>query len=556
MPQLSVVIPTLGRPGTLARTLDRLVLQRDPPDFEVIVVADAAEGDVERVRAVAGSHCVLQAPQPGVSAARNEGLRAARAPLILFLGDDILAEPSLLAAHAGAHTLEPAAEVAVQGHVRWADEITRTPFMDFIDEGRWQFDFPGDDERDAGWGRLYACNLSIKRAFLEAAGGFDESFRWGYEELELARRLRDRGLVLRWAPKARAEHLHEPDPAEWADRLRRVAQAERQMVERHPDVEPFFARRAEQIAATPAGHGRGERLVRLLPHNARIRASAFGVYERRLAAAFLSAWRAPAVDPGVYDEAYYRSTCAGGEVWQRSEGGELDPLYAGSLERACLEPGEVVVDVGTGRGELLVAALARGAARAIGIEYSPDAAALARHTLDVHGAVDRAEVLLADARVLPLPGGQADLVTMLDVVEHLTAAELGAALAEARRVLRPGGRILIHTLPSRTLYEVTYRLQRALTPRRRRTWPRNPRNAFELEMHVGEQTVRSLRAALREAGFDGVSVAPGLWIHDAFVPDRRPRRLYRRLAAFPLTRRLGAADLWAAGHRPADRSAR
>lgn len=556
MPAVSVVIPTLGRPAILARTLQRLAVQEDAPDFEVVVVADAAEQNLQQVQAIAGGHRVAQAQKPGVSAARNHGLRMAQAPVVLFLGDDILAEPTLLAVHAAAHEREPGEQVAVQGHVRWADELGRTPFMEFLDAGRWQFDFPRDDERDAGWGRLYACNLSIKRAFVEAAGGFDETFTWGYEELEFARRLRDRGLVLRWAPQARAEHLHLPEPAEWADRMRRVAGAERQMIERHPDVEPFFARRAEAIVAASTGGGRGENLVRFLPGNARVRASAHGAWERRLARAFLGAWTKPAVDPAVYDESYYRDSCAGSVVWQRSGGAELDPLYAGSLERAGLRPGELVVDVGTGRGELLVAALERGAASAIGIEYSPDAAELARHTLAVHDAGDRAEVLLADARVLPLPDERADLVTMLDVVEHLTADELDAALAEARRILRPGGRILIHTLPSRTLYEVTYRLQRSLTPRRRREWPREPRNDFELRMHVGEQTVRSLRAALRRAGFEEVDVAPGLWIHDTFVPDERPRRLYRRLARFPLTRRLGAADLWAQARRPPARSTR
>ena len=542
--RLTVVVPTLGRPAELARTLERLAAQRDAPAHEVIVAADAAEPDVERVRAIAGGHRVVVAERPGVSAARNAGWRAASAPVVVFLGDDILAEPGLLAAHAAVHAGEPAETVAAQGHVRWADELPRTPFMAFLDEGRWQFDFPGPQERDAGWGRLYACNLSIKRALLERAGGFDEDFTWGYEELELARRLRDLGLDLRWAPEARAEHLHEPALAAWRDRMRRVARAERQMTERHPDVEAFFAARAERIAARP-GSGRGRLLVRAFPNQPRVRASAFTHYERELAEAFLAAWRAPAVDPSAYDEAYYREVCGGAASWEASGGAELDPLYHWSLVKVGLPAGEVVVDVGTGRGELLVAALRAGATRAIGIEYSADAVALARETLAAHDEGARAEVLQADARALPVADATADLVTLLDVVEHLAPAELDAALAEARRVLRPGGRLLVHTFPSRTLYEVTYRLQRALTPRRRRAWPADPRNDLERRMHVNEQTVRSLRAALRRAGLVAVDVAPGAMVYDAFVPDERARRLYGRLARRRLTRRLGAADLWA-----------
>jgi GT2 family glycosyltransferase/cyclopropane fatty-acyl-phospholipid synthase-like methyltransferase len=554
---ISVVIPTLGRAATLHRALARLAAQEHAREHEVIVVADAAEPDVAAVRAAAAEHTVLQADVPGVSAARNAGWRAARHDVVLFLGDDILAEPGLLAAHARVHEREPDEGVAVQGTVRWADELRRTAFMEYLDQGRWQFDFPPDDAAgsDAGWGRLYACNASLKRRLLDRVGGFDESFSWGYEELELARRLADEGLVLRWTPDARAEHLHEPTLAGWCERMRRVARAEQQMVAAHPDVEPFFARRAEQLAERP-GSGRGRHLVERFPRRPRVRASAHLHWDRELATAFLSAWRAPEVDPAVYDEGYYRESCAGAELWQQSGGAEIDPLYRGSLEIAGLPAGEVVVDIGTGRGELLVAAHEAGARRTIGVEYSPAAVALAQRTLAAHPAAQGAEVLLADARALPLADAMADLVTMLDVVEHLTADERAAAYAEARRILRPGGRMLVHTMPTRTLYEVTYRVQRSLTPQRLRTWPRDPRRQLERDMHVGEQTLRVLRRELRTAGFADVSVRPGAWIHDDFVPDERARRLYRRLARTRLTRSLGAADLWALARRPPARTSR
>lgn len=258
---------------------------------------------------------------------------------------------------------------------------------------------------------------------------------------------------------------------------------------------------------------------------------------------------APLVPPSEYDETYYREWCAGHEAWTGSEGAEIDPLYPGSLARAGLTPGEVVVDLGTGRGELLAAAVAQGAARAHGIEYSPAAVRLAERTLAAHGIEDRADVRLADARAVPLPDATASLVTLLDVVEHLSPPELAAALSEAHRLLAPGGRVFVHTLPSRTLYEVTYRLQRLARPGRRARWPRDPRVELERRMHVNEQTVGSLRRALLSAGFSDVSVEPGEWIHAAFVPDPRARALYHRLAAHRLTRRFGAADLWATARR-------
>ncbi len=146
---------------------------------------------------------------------------------------------------------------------------------------------------------------------------------------------------------------------------------------------------------------------------------------------------------------------------------------------------------------------------------------------------------------MPLEDGIADLVTLIDVVEHLAPAELDLALAQARRLLAPGGRLIAHTMPNRTVYEVTYRLQRLAWPPRRRRWPADPRNPYEHRMHVNEQTVRSLRRALRAARFADVDVWTGAMRYADFVPDERARGLYWRLAARRPTRRLGAFDLWA-----------
>jgi ubiquinone/menaquinone biosynthesis C-methylase UbiE len=258
----------------------------------------------------------------------------------------------------------------------------------------------------------------------------------------------------------------------------------------------------------------------------------------------------PLVSPDAYDDDYYRHGCAGADEWRTSGGTEVAGIYPGSLERAGLRPGEVVVDIGTGRGELLATAVGMGAARAIGVEYSPAAVALAEQTLDAQGVRDRAEVLLADARATPVDDGTADLVTMLDVVEHLAPAELAGALTQAHRILRPGGRVFIHTLPTRTLYDVTYRWQRQLRASRRRTWPADPRNDYERQMHVNEQTLRSLRRSIRDAGFTSVDVRPGAWVHTEHIPDQPARRVYHRAAKIPLLQRLVVADLWATGVRP------
>ncbi|MHB8670261.1 MAG: class I SAM-dependent methyltransferase, partial [Acidimicrobiales bacterium] len=125
-----------------------------------------------------------------------------------------------------------------------------------------------------------------------------------------------------------------------------------------------------------------------------------------------------------------------------------------------------------------------------------------------------------------------------------------ATLREALRILRPNGRLLVHTMPTRTIYDVTYRLQRSLSPGRRRRWPADPRNDWERSLHVNEQTARALRRSLRAAGFVDARVRHGAWVHDEFVPDARARRLYARLARHRLTAPFGVADLWGQARRP------
>lgn len=295
---ISVVINVLGRHDVLARVLDGLARQRDAAAFEVLVAPDAAEPDPDGiVSAVAGRGRIVHAQRPGASAARNAGWRAASTPLVLFLGADILPAPRLVAEHLAWHARHPDDSVAVLGDVRWARGLRVTPFMRWLDRG-WQFDYRGIAGVDAGWGRFYTANVSVKRVLLERVGGFDEeAFPFHYEDLDIARRMADHGLRLLYNRAARGEHWHPRTLEDWRARTADVAPAERRFVARWPDVPPFYRDTFARALAQPPARGRGVALARFVPRwlpviGPRVDRSFDMYFRQAIAPAYLAAWDA------------------------------------------------------------------------------------------------------------------------------------------------------------------------------------------------------------------------------------------------------------------------
>ena len=120
-----------------------------------------------------------------------------------------------------------------------------------------------------------------------------------------------------------------------------------------------------------------------------------------------------------------------------------------ALELACATPETALLDAGTGTGALL-RALANRAGRprhAVGVDSSD--AMLAR----VGPLPDGWRLARADVAALPFDDHSFDTATAVYLLHVLTPAIRAEALAELRRVLRPGGRLVTVTpvLPSRAL---------------------------------------------------------------------------------------------------------
>jgi ubiquinone/menaquinone biosynthesis C-methylase UbiE len=215
--------------------------------------------------------------------------------------------------------------------------------------------------------------------------------------------------------------------------------------------------------------------------------------------------KSQSVRPELYDEVYFLSSCEGYQEFITSEGAHLSRRLTQALEAAEIAPGMRVLDVGCGRGEILHHCAELGA-QAYGMDYALVAAQMAQRLATGDGEErNAAYVCLADAKQLPFSATSFDRVLMFDLVEHLHPWELDQALAEARRVLRPDGRLIIHTAPNvyynRYAYPVV-RFVRTLM-NQKTNYPRDPRAIVpaNLDVHVNEQSAWSLWWVLRRAGF-------------------------------------------------------
>lgn len=233
----------------------------------------------------------------------------------------------------------------------------------------------------------------------------------------------------------------------------------------------------------------------------------------------------------LYDEQYFLHVCEGHQEFASSEGDYLSRRLAQALAVAGIAEGMQVLDVGCGRGEILRRTAALGA-RAYGIDYAQVAVELSQRVTATNDAGVRPGVYQASALLLPFAAQSFDRVLMLDIVEHLYPNELALALDEAYRVLRPGGRIVIHTAPNvwydRYAYPVV-RLVRILMGQGAR-YPKDPRAIIpeNMHVHVNEQSAFSLWRQLRRHGYDDVRS----WL--STPPQHRQENLLFRFARWLL----------------------
>ena len=311
---ISVVVCTRERPDDLKVCLQSLQALDPAPD-EIVVVDNAPTSDATRqvVEAMPEVRYVLE-PRPGLSAARNAGLRAARGELVAFTDDDVRVHPSWVGRLRSAFSepdidavtglilpaeLETAAQLFFERHhAGFGSEFRALDFDTGFFERMRRHAVPV-------WQLGAGANMAFRRRVFEELGGFDERLGAGAsgcsEDSEIWYRILAAGGRCRYEPTAVVHHVHRRDPEgldhQMYQYMRGHITALLAQYEKHRDAGNL--RRA--FLTLPAYYGRG--LVRWarrkpgvppsLREQARGTLAGFGYYLRHRTAAHA----APPIDP-------------------------------------------------------------------------------------------------------------------------------------------------------------------------------------------------------------------------------------------------------------------
>ena len=169
--------------------------------------------------------------------------------------------------------------------------------------------------------------------------------------------------------------------------------------------------------------------------------------------------------------------------------------YRGVALSLLPERSDAILDMGAGSG-LLLPALVQRARQVIAVDASPTMLELARETLG--GQHERCDFRLGDLEQLPVADAEVDAVVLCMVLHHLSRP--AAALAEAHRVLKPGGWITIvdlHQHTDESLREQLADLWLGFHPEEVSGWLKR------LRFNIAESEVVGEAAALKLITFKG-----------------------------------------------------
>jgi GT2 family glycosyltransferase/peptidoglycan/xylan/chitin deacetylase (PgdA/CDA1 family) len=234
-------VPTFQRRELVQECVRSLARQRFEGSWEIIVVVDGStDGTAEALRRLQlpVPLTVVEQPNRGLSAARNRGAATARGELVLFLDDDMEADPDLLAEHERSHRegadavmgdmpMHPdsPATLITEAVEQWADERARRL---------------AEPNAPLAFRDLLGGQLSVRREVIEELGGFDGDFTaqgaFGGEDIDFGYRLLRSGRRVIFNGAAVSRQKYVVTPARHLRQWRDAGRASVALVRKHPET--------------------------------------------------------------------------------------------------------------------------------------------------------------------------------------------------------------------------------------------------------------------------------------------------------------------------------
>jgi glycosyltransferase involved in cell wall biosynthesis/peptidoglycan/xylan/chitin deacetylase (PgdA/CDA1 family) len=244
--RFSIVVPTYNRRDVLVESMRSLAALEMPWPVELLVVVDGStDGTAGAARAVPMPLPVrvIEQPNGGAASARNTGAAQARGEYLLFLDDDMVADPRLLIEHDA--VLGRGADAAV-GHIPMHPDSPRTLLSAGVE--RWAKQRHERLARTSGklaLGDLLTGQLSVRAGVFAAANGFDEAFNadgsFGAEDTDFLHRLLQSGAVVSYAAGAVTWQRYVVTPDQYLRQWRQGGRADAVLARKHPALAPTLA---------------------------------------------------------------------------------------------------------------------------------------------------------------------------------------------------------------------------------------------------------------------------------------------------------------------------
>lgn len=238
--EVSVVIATHNQSSTLQTCLEALAHQTlDECAYEILVVDHGSTDDTWPTLKDLKSDSVhiFRQQTRGASAARNRALKAAKGEFVLFLHDDVKAQPDLLSTHLATHRSRPESHLCVLGTVAQSEASLCNPFTRYLEENDILLEFGQMLPMDyVPAQHFYTDNISVSLHSLKDVGFFDESFYIDpTESIDLGFRLESAGHKVLYTPMARGVRDTIYTLSSVQEHQRLLAEGWVQLFKKHPE---------------------------------------------------------------------------------------------------------------------------------------------------------------------------------------------------------------------------------------------------------------------------------------------------------------------------------